>query len=225
MKSFNRKGGTEMTDKELAKRMSELCDAFKEMCQARDCEGCEMEAYAKEGVCCHAWIWKRLRAETCGTMDVCPAAQKEAEAAAAPNESPKAKEEDKLPKWCKVGQWVLINNTLCKISEVNDDPYSPFTVKDVYGKCMFAHPRVICPVRFRSYTYEEAKGLLGKTMECERNGKHSAYLVTAVQEFSGHVEINGYPHSWLAEKFNATIDGVPIGVPEVDVEAMKGGAE
>jgi hypothetical protein len=203
-----------MTDMQLAKRLAELRTEFGRMCLAHDCKDCELDPIAKEfggSTCLPMYIWKKMMAEE--------------EAAAAPNESPKAKEEDKLPKWCKVGQWVLINNTLCKISEVNDDPYSPFTVKDVYGKCMFAHPRVICPVRFRSYTYEEAKGLLGKTMECERNGKHSAYLVTAVQECSGHAELNGYSHEWLVEKFNATIDGIPIGVPEVDKEALEGGAE
>jgi hypothetical protein len=64
-----------MTDKALARRLAELGDAFHEMCMSRDCEGCEMNAFAHEGVCCHAWILKRLRAETCGTLDGCPAAQ------------------------------------------------------------------------------------------------------------------------------------------------------
>lgn len=214
-----------MTDNELAKRMAELCDDFREMCQARDCEGCEVEVFAKEGVCAHAWMWKRLRAETCGKQDTCPAAQKEKAAAAAPNESPEAKEEAKHPKWCKVGQWVLINDTLCKIDEVNGDTYYPFTVKDVRGVCMFAHPRVMYPVRFRPYTYEEAKGLLGKAMEwCYgTNINRCTSIINDIEENGMGVEVNGTKQEDLMTHFSATIDGVPIGVPVIDEEAMKGG--
>lgn len=49
-----------MTDKRLAKRLAKLCDSFNDMCVNRDCKGCEMEAFADEGVCQVAWILKKM---------------------------------------------------------------------------------------------------------------------------------------------------------------------
>jgi hypothetical protein len=213
-----------MTDKQLAKRMSKLREAFHVMCFTRNCEGCELLPIAKEfgcDSCADVWIWKKMKEEEEAQVR-CNSSEKAV--ADAPNESPEAKEEAKLPKWCKVGAWVLMNNTLYKIVEVDSGHYNPLTVKDIHGGYSFAHPNIVCPVRFRPYTYGEAKGLLGQVMETEFNGTHGLHLISYVRDCAGHhVEINGSPHSWLSERLHATIGGVPIGVPEIDTEAMKGG--
>jgi hypothetical protein len=127
-----------------------------------------------------------------------------------------------LPKWCKKGQWVLMNNNLYKIVEVNGDPYYPLTVKNTHGECAFAHPRVMCPVRFRPYRYEEAAKLIGKVMEYEVGSDRCRRItmITNVGEEDDDVCINLLSHEHWSNR-NATIDGVPIGVPEVDEEAMK----
>ena len=51
-----------MTDKELAKRLADLCDAFRNMCSGmcHHCEKCEMKAFADEAVCCHAYVLKKM---------------------------------------------------------------------------------------------------------------------------------------------------------------------
>ncbi len=212
----------QMTDNELAKKFEEAYGSFNEMCHSHlVCDDCEMRPFAQHGLCAYAWVWQRMKEEE--------------EAAAAPNESPKAKEEEKpatadkmsavqLPKWCKVGQWVVINDTLCKIAEVHGDTYYPFTVKDVHGVYMFAHPRVMYPVKFRPHTFEEAVKLLGKQMEYFSGSRKYKHLmtITEVSESEDGCHINGYPHTYWSNR-NATIDGVPFGVPEVDEEAMEGG--
>lgn len=50
-----------MTDNELAKRIAELGEAFYDFCSGNDCDECEMEVFANEGVCSHAWVWKRMK--------------------------------------------------------------------------------------------------------------------------------------------------------------------
>lgn len=141
-----------------------------------------------------------------------------------PNACKKTAHDAKLPVWCKVGQWVLINNTLCKIAAVTDDPYYPITFNDVHGQYGFAHPREICPIRFRPYKRDEAKGLLGKVMEYEVGTSKHKYcaMITVVGEDGDDVCINWNSHEYW-NKWNATIDGIPIGVPEVDEELMGGG--
>lgn len=232
-----------MTDKEFAKRLAGLSDAFYEMCINRDCRGCEMEAFSVEGVCAHAWVWKRLReeevrAETCGTLDSCPAAQKEEEAArvrsysneeaeaAAPNESPKAKEEVKLPKWVKEGQWVMTPSG--SVAQIRDIGMISATVQ--FRDCILDFLiDDLKPIRFRAYSFEEAKGLLGKVMEYTfSTGSGYASNAILISRVSCRDDGDTFIHScsfddWVSYK--ATIDGVPIGVPEVDEEALKGGEE
>jgi hypothetical protein len=212
-----------MTDKQLAKRIAELGEEFIDMCKSRHCWNCEMKAFAPECACAHVWIMKRMKEEEVAQVR-CNSSEKAV--AAAPNESPKAKEEAKLPKWCKVGAWVLMNNTLYKIVEVDSGHYNPLTVKDIHGGYSFAHPNIVYPVRFRPYTYVEAKGLLGKTMEYRDKTACSfvcnSMLISRVSfdPDSGEVFIHSCRFSdWW--DYEPTIDGVPIGVPEVDVEAMK----
>ncbi len=139
-----------------------------------------------------------------------------------------------LPAWLKVEQWVISKAELklhqsveaCflkQIDEVDLDGHILFKTRT--GERVSDCWEKFIPVRFRPYTYCEAEGLLGKTMKCERDGKHSTHIVTFVQESSWHVEINGYPFTFLAEKCSATINGLPVGVPVVDEDVLKGGAK
>lgn len=134
-----------------------------------------------------------------------------------------------LPKWCKKGQWVLMNNNLYKIVEVNGGDDVPLTVKDVHGGYSFGHHRLMCPVRFRAYTYEEAKGLLGKRLNafkaddsCSIPSYERTEIITFILEGHETVYINGNSFKFWQVR-HATIDGVPIGIPEVDEEALKEG--
>lgn len=49
-----------MTDKRLAKRLGELYRSFHHMCVGRHCEDCEMKAFSHEGVCCLAYVLKKM---------------------------------------------------------------------------------------------------------------------------------------------------------------------
>ena len=213
-----------MTDKELAKRLAELGEAFHEMCMSRNCcEGCEMEAFGPEGVCSYAWVWKLLRAETCGKQDGCPAAQKEEAVMAAP-----LAEKVKLPKWCKVGQWVMAewvitgDGKILKIDCITDDLVSVRSPNGL-AYCTSTPDLTFKPVRFRPYTYEEAKGLLGKVMEwCYgTNINRCTSIINDIEENEMGVEVNGTKQEDLMTHFSATIDGIPFGIPEIDTEAMK----
>lgn len=137
----------------------------------------------------------------------------------------------KLPAWCKIGQWVKDdigeircitsvgkNNICAKLdNSISSGPYTFFV-----------------PIKFRPYSYEEAKGLLGKTMEyfTGRNGEYRHIVtindvgeskeITDGGESKDCCLVNWYSHSyWIEAK--ATIDGMPFGFPEVDQEALKGG--
>lgn len=143
-----------------------------------------------------------------------------------------------LPAWCKVGQWVFHNDCLLgKIegfTNVSEDrgttPTIYIVVKshDTHNKLPFARlPEQIQPVRFRPYKYEEAKALFGKEMEYDvgqSNKRKCCVMITHVIEDSTDVYINNFSHEHWSSR-NAMIDGVPIGVPVIDEEAMKGGEQ
>ena len=87
------------------------------------------------------------------------------------------------------------------------------------------------PVKFRPYkSLEELEALLGKKLRSERKMLKSTSTVvetiTSVEydPCNGDVDINNRPYEFYSQN-TTTIDGLPIGVPEVDEEAMKGGAE
>jgi hypothetical protein len=131
-----------------------------------------------------------------------------------------------LPAWCKEGQWVLMNNELYKIAEVNGDGgYPHIKIKDALGRIVYGQPHAMCPVRFRAYSYEEAKGLLGKLMEYshEDGGKRAAVIYNIGTNDGRRVDVHGHRQEFLMNRFSATINGVPFGVPEVDEELLKGG--
>ena len=143
-----------------------------------------------------------------------------------------------LPKWCKIGQWVFHSGCLLgKIegfTNVSEDggttPTIYIVVKshDTHNKLPFTRlPKQIQPVRFRPYKYEEAKALFGKEMEYDvgrSNKRKCCAMITHVIEDSTDVYINSFPHEHWSSR-NAMIDGVPVGVPVIDEEAMKGGEQ
>ena len=68
--------------------------------------------------------------------------------------------------------------------------------------------------------------MIGKTMEWSyTEGVRCTSLIHKIEENGMGVEINNTQVNHLMTCFNATIDGLPIGIPEVDEEAMKGGEE
>lgn len=134
----------------------------------------------------------------------------------------------------KVGQWVgkvsgIFGEptTIEDISEIIEIRGCLVKLRNQDGE-FFEHMSTVKhskPIRFRPYTYEEAKTLLGKVMECCYDGKRKAILINCIFENEdGWVYTNNETFAnW--QEYNATIDGLPIGVPEVDEWAMKGGAE
>lgn len=249
-----------MTDKELANRLAELSDAFHDMCINRDCRGCEMEAFADEGVCLSAWILKRMKEEeVLGWLEEVRRYSDEEAGTATPNESPKAKEEvdtnlptsakrsdtpptaDKmeavqLPAWCKVGQWIIskaqfkIRQSVeaCFLKQIDDvDLDGHILFKTRTGERDSDYWKEFVPVRFRQYSFEEAKGLIGKTLEVpEQDGFCGIDLICSVSydRESGDILINGESFN-SHSKDGCLIDGVPIGVPVIDEEALRYGEE
>lgn len=131
------------------------------------------------------------------------------------------------PAWAKVGQWVIDNEKQIGIITRSTSPtlsWVTVTIKKDGNDDFFdISVRDLKPIRFRPYTYEEAKSLTGKTMEYEvgRNNKHKCCaMITNVIEDGVDVCINCFPHKHWNNR-NAMIDGLPIGVPEVceDYEA------
>jgi hypothetical protein len=132
-----------------------------------------------------------------------------------------------MPTWCKEGAWVMDDDDLTQINEI-DHAYIWGKVADRDVTMM--HPidraRELKPVRFRKYSFEEAKSLLGKVMEYKDKGtstNHSILIcrVSKSEDFDT-VLIHSCPlEDW--QEMGATIGGVPIGVPEVDEDALKGG--
>lgn len=132
-----------------------------------------------------------------------------------------------LPKWCKVGQWVfdscnnlwIIDSIEEYIVELRAYPGSPCSMSFAYRKGS------IHPVRFRPYTYEEAKQLIGKVLDY---GSARRELVCVVEENKVTGEDMGTERMLFINRQPAeclmfcSIDGHPFGVPEVDEDAMKG---
>lgn len=202
------------TDMKLAERLSKLYGEFNKMCKSRRCEGCELEAFGKYGVCDHAWVWKKMREE-----------EVRAKVTAAPNESPKAKEPS-CPAWCKAGQWVMTpSGSVAQISVVGTlgatvqfrDCSLEFLIDDLK------------PVCFRPYeSLEELEPLLGKTLRFKREatGSVAVETITAVEydRFS-YGRINLRQYAFYAKEAESTIDGLPIGVPVVGRGSRKEGDE
>lgn len=139
---------------------------------------------------------------------------------------------EKLPTWCKVGQWVT---TSLEGSVARDNLHQIARIEKEVGLCMIFilglngkeafgfDAENLKPVYFREYTFEEAKSLLGKVMEYNEDGILPAVaIIGMIWQDGSKVYYNGLSFKDL-QRWNATIDGAPIGVPEIDEEALKGG--
>ena len=136
------------------------------------------------------------------------------------------------PSWLKVGQWIGATKDCRAIGEIvsiNGDIIEVDWI--VNGKPVGEQFDVTCstqvlafvPVKFRPYAFEEAVKLLGKVMEYEVDKKYRyRTMITTVCE-SGE-SCDGYCINLLSHNYwvrhNATIDGLPIGVPVVDEELL-----
>lgn len=127
-----------------------------------------------------------------------------------------------LPKWCKVGAWIFDHDgVLCQIDEVQEHQILVHYPNTKLELRIFDFSK-LHPVRFRHYTFDKAKKLLGKVIEfTDERGHKNAQLVTHVFQnaVNGEVAINGTICRIFMK--NTTIDGFPFGVPVVDEEAMK----
>lgn len=136
------------------------------------------------------------------------------------------------PEWVKEGAWVLASSDITGerfLGEIVEVCKEAFHIKLREKEFVFSYsPEETCyvsPVRFAPYNYKEAKRLLGKVMEY-RNGPHSsvqkAVLITNIEKSDCFEEvfINDVRFTVL-KNIGATIDGVPIGVPEIDYEACR----
>lgn len=195
-------------------------DVFTAYCGLRECKKCPL---SKETGDCRDLFARKMKAW----------AEKRDEMTAAET-TPPATDTDvggksgkdinvpsKLPKWVKVGQWVTRNDCFT-VEQVTDIKEGEIAVGYAYGDEAEFY-RVFKPVRFRPYSYEEAKGLLGKVLKY--NDKLE--LIVKVENREGEAFLNGCNQWWWSNlpAEPAEIDGLPIGVPEVDEEAMKEGEE
>ena len=199
------------------KTLEELIDGFNQMCTGMTCSLCKYECFKNVDGCGVAYAFEQL----VGTQPKHPATADKMKAV-------------QLPAWCKVGQWVVAKFDLEMNKRVKDcvlkriaevDSFGGITAKTLKGEREYGGWSEYLPIRFRPYRYDEAKGLLGKVMEYEEvldNKYKCCVMINSVSEDGVDVFINWCSHdSWTS--YNATIDGMPIGVPEVDEEALKGG--
>lgn len=138
--------------------------------------------------------------------------------------------ENEVPAWCKVGQWVTESHPEHRLGVI-DGIFSDGRVWVIWfhnadgftGSNSLT--KYLKPVKFRPYTFEEAKKLVGKVMEYNEDGLLPAVaIIGMVTRDSSKVYYNGATFDTLQD-WDATIDGFPVGVPEVDEEALKGGQE
>lgn len=215
---------------------------FNNFCEGQPCDKCRYDNLPAQYHCTTAFVFEWLAEH--GYLKERPekATLSETETVADNSSAPTT-----LPKWCKVGQWIMNSEhgpldkiVLGKIEAtsatedlggddiaidwiISGDTVN-YTYKLYWDNTLLKTYR---PVRFRPYKYEEAKALFGKAMEYEvgQNNKHKCCaMITNVIEDGVDVCINCFSHEYWSNH-NATIDGVPIGVPVIDEEAMKGGEE
>lgn len=129
-----------------------------------------------------------------------------------------------LLKWCKVGQWVTTNidDGIGKIINVDNLDIEV----DFSGSITHFNPQttLLKPVRFREYrTMREVQEVKGKWIAWEdvtaSPPSHNESAITSLCERDQQIEIEGQRIEFW-KSVNATIDGMPIGVPEID-DAMK----
>ena len=217
-------------------------DVFMAYCGPRECKECPLSRETSKD--CRDLFARKMKAWAAAQIDIkhlgfdgmaCflqregkDIADVKADTSSEPICQPRQNGEDinvpaKLPKWVKVGMWVTRNDCFT-VEQVTDIKEGEIAVGYAYDDEAEFY-RVFKPVRFRPYYYEEAEKLLGKTMKYEPpylQVRHEAALIHRVTRYEcvEEVHFNTLPFSAWKE-MNATIDGLPIGVPEVDKDAMK----
>lgn len=147
---------------------------------------------------------------------------------------PKIKPDPKLRGWVENGRWVTEDNpyhSLGMIVEIDNKTARISWARHAFGykeKSFYACdnlPTEVKPVRFRDYTFEEARPLIGKPLAYFAAGDPWSPRIELVNRIAldddkKHVLINYGTFETHTEK-STTIDGIPYGVPEIDEEAMK----
>lgn len=199
-------------------------DVFMAYCGPRECKECPLsketskdcrDLFARK---MKAWAAKQVDVDKLGFDGMACFLKREGKDTNAPTT---------LPKWCKVGQWVMdLDGDIWKIGGAHAHAQNLNVYKPSEKIACGLHYSLCKPVRFRCYSFKEAQGLLGKTMEYTVKNAiastHHSMLICKVSsdDNDGDTFINSCHFSdWV--DYEATIDGVPIGVPEVDEEAMK----
>lgn len=200
------------------KTLEEMMKDFEKMCYAQFCETCKYNEFSTKRVCRAAYIYDQLVETRPGKED--SASEKPATA-----DKMKAVQ---LPAWCKVGAWVMTEDgKILKIDCITGDLVSVRSPKGL-AYCTSTPDLTFKPIRFRPYTLEEAQKLIGKKMHYTAgNGLPVIALIhTVSRKFPAdpQARINGADFQFYADR-NAKIEGMTLGVPEIDTEAMKGDEE
>ena len=195
----------------MNKKFLDLMEQFNKMCGVRStCEGCPYEHCGHDDECRAGFVFDYFMANG----EKCQNLQK------SPLEETGKNEEPKLPSWCKVGTWVFnTDRDLCKIVEERGEDV---VIELAYtGLKMQMHHSRVKPARFRPYTFDEAMKLLCKTVLFTSDKTPHASIIHDIRiEDDEDVLINHYYQDSLMS-YQATIDGIPFGVPEINKKAMK----
>lgn len=196
-------------------------DVFKAYCGPRECKECPLSRETSKD--CRDLFARKLKAWAATQVDGDKLGF-DGMACFLKREGKDTNVPAKLPAWCKVGKWVMdLDGDIWKIGGAHVQSLNVYKPSEKIARGL--HYSLCKPIRFRPYSYEEAKGLLGKTMEYTvKNAIASKYHSMLICKVSSD-DNNGdtFIHScrfsdWV--DYEATIDGVPIGVPVVDYEAM-----
>lgn len=200
--------------------VDEILDCYNDKCAEQTCENCKLSLGSTSDSTNECAIRYTVAILT-GEMELGDSFRKE-----------KPKPKPKLPSWCKAGTWVTDSSPSTSLGMINDTlSEGRIRVKwlSSTGRRIESYTAIkyLKPIRFRPYTFEEAKGLLGKALEYTNTDTydHCCQLVNSIHEMVGgdgsaSVSINFMLLEALF-RWNATIDGIPIGVPEVDKKALK----
>lgn len=204
--------------------VDEIFDCYNDKCAEQTCENCKLSLGSTSDSTNECAIRYTVAVLT-GEMELGDSFLKE-----------EPTPESNLPAWCKIGAWVAADYPSRNLGMIDKDlgdgrvnvkwfhNVDGCTGSDVYA-------RYLKPVRFRPYTYEEAKKLVGKIMEYTNTDTKDrrCHLITSAIGWThddGRTGVIFNHEPWfLLQKYKATIDGIPVGVPEIDEAALKGKGE
>lgn len=193
--------------------VDEILDCYNDKCAEQTCENCKLSLGSTSDSTNECAIRYTVAVLT-GEMELGDSFRKE---------EPKPK----LPSWCKAGTWVTDSSPSTSLGVIND-ARSEGRVRVKWlssnGRRIesYTSTKYLKPVRFRPYTFEEAEKLFSKTIRFTRTSRRrkGSEVVTSVIEGDDGLWINGATFNiWTS--YHATIDGIPVGVPEVDKKALK----